>query len=258
MFKKLLILFLLLLPLQYLTNPAKAALTADEVADKVFHRDAGDDFQMQGIMELISKTGHTRVREYISLGKDDGQSKKVLIRFTSPADIADTGFLVLEDTKKDITQQHLYLPALQRTRRIVSSQMNRSFVNSDYSYEDMQRHPLKEWTYQLDQNSVLDGHSCYVLISIPKPETETQYTKIVSWIDQNSFVTLKSEMWNKKDQLFKTYTVEKLDTIQGIATELLVIMENHQDDHKTRLTTKRIIYNKGLPDRLFTTRALEK
>ena len=239
-------------------TPAQAKLTADDVAAKVFHRNVGEDMQLQGTMELISKNGHIRTREFISLRKDGNKSRKVLIRFLSPADIKDTGFLVLENTANNKTQQHLYLPALQRTRRIVSSQMSRSFVNSDYSYEDMQRHPLSEWNYQLDKETTLNGQKCYLLISNAKTGTNTQYSKIISWVDKNTYIPLKSEMYDKNHKLLKTYNVVKTDVIQGIPTELIVVMENHSDQHKTRLTTLKIAYNNNLADRFFTTRALEK
>ena len=242
----------------YFPPAAFSELTADEVAYQVFHRDIGQDMQLQGEMELISSNGHIRSRKYISLRKDSKDSRKVMIRFLSPADIKNTGFLVLEDTNSSTTQQHLYLPALQRTRRIVSSQMSRSFVNSDYSYEDMQRHPLLEWTYKLEQKTILKGHHCYLLISIPKSKTKTQYSKITSWIDMQTYMPLKTEMVDKKGQLIKTYSVEKFETIQGIATETLVTMTSHQDQHKTRLATIKIVYNKNLSDQYFTTRALEK
>src|SRR6056297_216823 len=69
--------------------------TARELAEQVYHRDVGDDMQLQGTMTLISKKGHERVRQYYTLRLDQGDLRRVLIRFTAPADIAGTGFLVL-------------------------------------------------------------------------------------------------------------------------------------------------------------------
>ncbi len=232
-------------------------LTAEQVAHNVYHRDVGQDLQMVGSMDLISKSGHVRHREMMTQRLDTASERRVLIRFTAPADIRDTAFLVIEDTDDNTTQQHLYLPALKRTRRIVSAQQGRSFVNSDFTYEDMQRHPVAEWEYVLkDPESVL-GHDCYVLVSTPKSGTETQYSKIVSWIEKEHFLPLRTCFWDEKGEQTKTYTVEKVDIIEGIATEMSVLMEDHADQHQTRLTTYRVQYNTGLPARLLTTRALE-
>jgi len=232
-------------------------LSANEIASKVYHREVGTDMQMTGRMELISENGYVREREMITLRLDTPDERRVLIRFTAPADIRDTAFLVIENTEDHSTRQHLYLPALKRVRRIVASQQGRSFVNSDFTYEDMQRHPLDEWEYRLKPSAAVSGQECYVLVSTPVSATETQYGKIVSWVDKRHFLPLRTHFWNTNGEHVKTYTVEKVELIQGIATEMVVVMEDHEDKHKTRLTTEQVRYNSGLPQRMFTIRALE-
>lgn len=240
------------------STECKDELEAREVAQNVYHREVGRDMQALGSMELISESGHVRERQMTTLRKDTDSERRVLIRFTSPADIENTAFLVIEDTTDNTTRQHLYLPALKRTRRIVSAQQGRSFVNSDFTYEDMQRHPVEEWNYELKDSETLHGYPCYVLVSTPKPDTDTQYQKIVSWIEKEHFIPLRTEFWNKQGDPFKTYRVEDFSIIDGIATEMKVVMEDHSDQHMTRIVTDKVRYNAGLPDRFFTTRALGK
>lgn len=259
-FSLLSILLLLLPVLSVAAVPAPqkiTCLTPEEVARNVYHRDIGQDMRMTGTMELISKSGHLRRRELITYRKDTPTQRMVLIRFTAPADIDGTAFLVIEDTTDNTTRQHLYLPALKRTRRIVSAQQGRSFVNSDFTYEDMQRHPVEEWNYHLEEPQLVLGRKCYELHSSPRTGTDTQYQKVVSWIDMDTFAPLKIKFWNAKGEQFKTYTVQKFEIIDGITTELVTLMENHSDQHKTRMSTTAIEYNRGLPDYLFTQRALE-
>jgi len=241
-----------------LTSPQESTpLTPEEVARNVYSRDIGQDMRMTGTMELVSKSGHIRKRELTTYRKDTPAERQVLIRFTAPADIDGTAFWVIEDTADSTTRQQLYLPALKRTRRIVAAQQGRSFVNSDFTYEDMQRHPVEEWIYHLEEPQLVLGRECYELHSIPRPGTDTQYEKVVSWIDMATFTPLKIKFWGLKGEQYKTYTVQKFEIIDGIATELETLMENYRDQHKTRLKTLTIEYNSGLPDYLFTKRALE-
>ena len=256
MHKIITIIFLLLLGHTLAT--ASEQLTPQQVAQKVYDRYIGDDMQMRGRMDLISKKGHVRTREFLSLSKDSDTERKQLIRFTAPADISGTGFLTLEKKKNNKTDQHLYLPALKRTRRIVASQKGRSFVNSDFTYEDMQRHPVENWDYHLDSPEKLSGSNCYVLISTPKPDTKTQYSKMMTWVEMEHFMPLKTVSWNKKGERFKIYSVNKFDIIDNIATATDVFMEDLLSEHKTRLKTQEIIYNSNLKDSLFTIRALER
>lgn len=237
---------------------ASPKMNADQLAQIVYDRYLGDDMQLKGVMELISKNDHIRSREFISLRKDKGDNRMQLIRFTSPEDIKGTGFLTLEEEDSSKTEQHLYLPALKRTRRIVSSQKGRSFVNSDFTYEDMHRHPVNEWEYNIEGEERILDRACYVLTSTPKSNTETQYSKTTSWIDKEHFITLQTVFWDKKERMAKKYSVKSFEIINQIATETNVQMEDLLSEHKTRLKTLAITYNSGLKDSLFTKRSLER
>ena len=257
MYKHLLIVLTALLLLAS-SSLAAEPLSPAQIAQLTYDRYVGDDMQMHGTMELISKSGHVRSREFISLRKDDNVERKQLIRFTAPADINGTAFLTIESNGSSNTEQHLYLPALKRTRRIVASQKGRSFVNSDFTYEDMQRHPVEEWAYALDGTETIAGHACYILISTPKPGTDSKYGKVVSWIEKENFIPLKTYFFDNKGQHNKSYFVNSFKVIDNIATETEVLMEDLLSGHKTRLKTLEIKYNSGLQDSLFTTRALER
>lgn len=249
-----LLIFLFFIPNGY----GSATITPEQLAQKVYDRYVGDDMQVKGTMELISKKGHFRSRDFISARKDKGEERMQLIRFTSPADIRGTAFLTIEQEGSSKTEQHLYLPALKRTRRIVASQQGRSFVNSDFTYEDMQRHPVDDWTYQIEGEENILGRTCYILTSIPKPETDTQYSKVTSWIDKEHLIVLKTLFWDDKNRQSKNYRVNTFEIVDGIATETNVLMTDLQSSHQTRLTTQKIVYNSGLDDSLFTKRAMEK
>jgi hypothetical protein len=240
------------------TSLATDSLSPVQVAQLTYDRYLGDDMQMRGTMELISKKGHVRTREYISQRKDSEENRSQLIRFTAPADIDGTAFLTIEKDLSTNTEQHLYLPALKRTRRIVASQKGRSFVNSDFTYEDMQRHSVEAWDYQLDGEEVVLGKDCYILVSTPKASTDTQYGKTIAWIEKGNFIPLKTVFWDKKGQQSKLYQVVSFEMIDQVATETEVLMEDLGSGHMTRLKVLAIEYNNGLKDSLFTARALER
>lgn len=240
------------------TTASASNISADDVAYRVYHRDIGNDMQMTGTMELISSGGQKRVREYLSMRLDTPDERKVLIRFTSPADIAGTAFLVREDLATNTTEQHLYLPALKRTRRIVASQQGRNFVNTDFTFEDMQRQPLDNWHYQLDPPAEYQGRPCHTLISTPQPGTDSQYSRIVSLIDMQTFMPLQIDFFDNRERHSKTYRVLAVALIDEIATEMEASMEDLRSGHSTRLVTHQIRYNNDLQEHLFTTRALEQ
>ena len=137
-----------------------------ELAQLVHDRYVGDDSVSGQTMELIPAAGQKRVRQLnVSVLEKNG-ARSTLLRFTSPADIEGTGFLAIEDGQGE-TAQFLYLPALNRTRRIVAGQKGRSFVNTDFTYEDMERRPVDDSDHVLVGDESLNNVQCWIMESRP-------------------------------------------------------------------------------------------
>jgi hypothetical protein len=220
-------------------------LNAEKIAYNSFHRDRGDNSVSSSQMVLVDEQGKKRVRNFSLKRYVENKLEHQLIRFLSPADIEGTGFLAIEKKGYE-TDQFLYLPALRRTRRIVSSQKDQRFVNSDFTYEDMERHPLEDYEYTLQGDAKVNNIDCYILLSRPRPETKSQYSKTISLIHKESFTPVLIKFFNKKDQHVKTYKVLKFNKIQGIWTEMTVSMEDTVKNHKTYINTEKITYNTDL------------
>lgn len=236
---------------------AIAQPTGEELARSVHDRDVGEDMTSHQIMELIPAKGQPRVRELDIAGADRDGLRKSLLRFTAPADIQGTGFLTLEDGQGD-TEQFLYLPALKRTRRIVAGQKSRSFVNTDFTFEDMERRPVEDSEHVITGEDSLNGVACWILESRPKPASESQYAMIRAWVAKEMLLPLKVDFFTDGKEPVKRYTVLQLENIQNIWTETKVSMEDLESGHRTVLETKNIKYNTGIQDSVFTQQALEQ
>ncbi len=229
---------------------------AREIAQRIFHRDVGRDSVAEAEMVLISASGHERVRRFRAFVKTDDPVRRALIRFLSPADIEGTGFLTIEKAGGD-TEQFLYLPALKRARRIASSQKSMSFVNSDFTYEDMERRPVDDSQHRLAGEETINGVPCWVLESTPTESRPSQYGLVRTWAAKESAVPLRTHYFDKKGTLIKTYEVRSLAKIQDIWTEMEVVMHQLKDEHQTVIKTLSVRYNTGLGDDAFSVRALE-
>ena len=228
------------------------------LARQVFDRERGQTTRSQSTMVLVNKQNKKRTRLFSSLRISQGGLESTLIRFTSPADIDGTGFLTIEKQGYE-TDQFLFLPALsRRTRRIVSSQKHQRFVNSDFTYEDMERHPVEDYTYKITGEKQYQGLACWVLETRPKPGTQSQYTLTESLIAKQSLVPVFIRFFDKKNGLIKTYAVLKLDRIDNIWTESIVLMENKIKQHKTYLKINQIEYNRPIPADQVSKAALEQ
>jgi hypothetical protein len=233
-----------------------AVMDALTLAKKVYERDDGADSSAEMEMILIDKRGNERLRSLVTANKDFGTLTKRYTRFTSPASIDGTGFLSWEKEDGD-DDQFLYLPALRRVRRIVAKQKTNRFVNSDYTYEDQQRRKVDMDDHKILGSETYEGYECWILESIPKETSNSQYGKRVSWIAKDIYVTLKTEFYDKKNRLTKVYTVRELKNIDGIWTNMRYEMHDLERKHRTLMKTFAIQYNRGIPDQIFARQYLE-
>jgi len=222
------------------------------LAKKVYDRDVGKDSQAKVQMLLIDKNGKKSFRTLEVFIKDYGDSSKIYTRFTSPANIEGTAFLTWDNEGAE-DDQFLYLPALQRVRRIVSSQKSNQFVNTDYTYEDLQSREVEKDLHTILREEPYQNYDCWVLESTPKDENDdTQYGKRISWVTKDGYLPVNIEFYNKNNKLIKTLSANKIKRIDGIWTIMESEMQDLERDHRTLMRTNEITYNTGIPDRVFT------
>lgn len=211
-------------------------------------------FKVEMILE--DKHGSKRKRQLITYSKDYGELIKTYLKFTEPADIRGTRFLSWENKDADDTQ-YLYLPALGKARRIVSSQKNVRFVNTDYTYEDMQRRHPDEDEHRFLGHDYYDGYHCFIIESTPK-EGNSQYGKRIFWIDKEHFVILRIKFFDKKGAECKEFYVAKLEDINGVWTQLETTMRDLNESHTTYMNVLEAKYNMEIDDALFSLQSLSK
>lgn len=212
-------------------------------------------------LTIHSKKGSDRIREVIMKSKDYGDVSKEVIVFTTPKDVAGTGYLMFdyEDENKD-SDNWLYLPAMKKTRRIASSgsESEGSFMGTDFTYQDMGDRSLNKYDYNLLGEETVDGELCYKVECISKAHTEKD-PRYISYIGKADYILRKCEFYDRQDQLHRVLTCSDFTTIDGYKTAQKMKMENVQSGTWSLIETKNIVYNADdMDDSLFTVAALEK
>ncbi|MBO4639038.1 MAG: outer membrane lipoprotein-sorting protein [Treponema sp.] len=216
-------------------------------------------------LTIHSKKGSDRIREVIMKSKDYGEVEKSIIVFTTPKDVAGTGYLMFnyaEDAKgnKKDADNWLYLPAMKKTRRIASSgsESEGSFMGTDFTYQDMGERSLNDYDYKLLGEESVDGVTCYKIECISKKHTEKD-PRYISYIGKADYILRKCEFYDRQDQLHRVLTCSDFTTIKGFTTAQKMKMENVQSGTWSLIETKNIVYNaENIDDSLFTVAALEK
>lgn len=242
-----------------------SAMQAETIMEKNFVANRFDDSTSNATFQLINKNGDRRVRETFGATKmqDNALDTKRVTRFLSPSDIKNTVTLLVEHSTGD-DDMWIYLPALKKTRRLTSSNKNESFVGTDLSYGDVIGHKVSDWTHKVVGTETVGGKQCTVVESLPKDAKvaeQSGYSKRVGWIDNESFLAMKTEFYDANKQLLKVSTLANIVNVDAAKQRwqpMHMEVQNMQTGHKTVIDWKEFKANQGVKSEYFTPRYLEK
>ena len=222
---------------------------------------------VQGVseMRIIDEKGRERIRKISQVTKlyDNGNTEKKLIRFMAPADVKGTGLLTYDYKDKD-DDLWLYMPALRKTRRIVSTEKAKNFMGSEFTYSDMTPPSLDDFDFKNLGEEEFNGTLCYKIEWIPKDEDiseENGYSRRITFFGKNDFVIRKAVYYDLDGELYKemiVHEIKEIDTVNHKYRAKHLEMVNLQNDRRSILFNEQLEFNPAIQDDYFTTRYLER
>jgi len=249
----------------FVFNLSAWGLTGYDIMKKVSDRNTGDTTKSGLTMILIDKKKNQRKRQLLIWTVATNEVSKSLMIFESPPDMKGTGFLnINQKTGAKENKQWLYLPALQKVKRIASGDRGGSFLGSDFSYSDMGRSELDDFTYKLLKEQKVEGYETYKVEAIPKNDDvqkEFGYLKSISWVIKDVWLIVKATNYLIKKERTKRMIAKNIKELNGIWTIYDLQMTSYRGkkrQHSTILHIDKIEYNVPINDILFTERQLLK
>ena len=250
----LLVLALILSPFGVEMGLAKE-LTADEIIAHVDLTMGSDSKIMTQEMTLVSASGASRTREIQLQNKRTANQDFMLVRFLAPTDVRGTGLLMTDD------DTWLYLPALGRSRRIAGHAKKGDFMGSDLSFDDMEQLGMtgfgSTFAPTLLRSEVFQDTDTYVVELAPL-DSDSDYSKLVMWVDQARFLPRKIEYVDTDGKLLKVLHNQGIQEVDGRWVASAMEMENVQLGTKTILKVSDVKFDVELSDSSFTVRSLER
>lgn len=236
-------------------------LTALEIMIKNDQQSISNDEYFKITMSLINKRGNKRERQLEQLTMtDEKNNRSSLIKFLSPADIKGTGFLSIEHSGRD-DDQWLYLPAFNKTRRISPANESDYFVGTDFTFEDLNREDLEDFTYSFLPDAEVDGVACYHILALPNSEKkikESGYSKRDLFIRKDDFILAGATFYDKSGEKHKEYSAGNIKKTGNKWRAFRMEMNNLKNAHKTILVYDEIILDQGIDKEIFTERYLKR
>ena len=199
-----------------------------------------------------------RIREMIRYHKryiDSNYKSKSLLRFIKPDIVKGTGFLIWSN-RSGGNDQWLFLPKLKTAKRIESKAKTQRFMNTEFSYEDLESFNQSDEQYFLKDEGDLNDQHCYIVEVVG--HTQTQYKHRLVWIDSKDWLLRRVEFYDKNNKLMKVLTISEYQSFENFNFSTKLIMRNIQTGSQTVMDVSDIKYNIDLPDSYFTKDSLVK
>lgn len=211
-------------------------------------------------LTITEKSGSERNRTISMTTKSfaDGLEKR-LVRFMEPADVRGTAMLIV-DNRNSADEMWIYLPALKKTRRIVSSEKGKSFMSSEFTNADMTSPTVSDFNYRLLGNTAAEGQ--WTIESIPVNEDKAEeygYSRKVSHISKDKYEVMKMEFYNFDGELFKV--IETKATFQMKDGKYMIknmVASNLKTGRKSEILFNNISEGSKVDDSVFSLQNLQR
>jgi len=206
-------------------------------------------------LSSIDGKGERRLMTGKLFAKRENNLLRAMLKLTAPADVNGAAYLIREGAKAD--EMYVFLPALNRTRRIVGGAGDGPLFGTDMSYADIKQvqNAFNGSDPKIEGREKIDNRPVTVLGIAPTAESGSRYSRIKAWIDDESCVALKVEF-------LEGTTVRKRLSAPGSslakATDYWYVSESTMTDlklgSKTQLKITGVKSGEDLANRYFDSR----
>ena len=133
--------------------------------------------------------------------ENDKYSQKSLVKFLEPNSVRGTGLLswIKDDGSSD---QWFFLPKLKIAKKVKSKEKSKSFMSTDFIYEDLENRSINDDIFRYEGQEIVDQNNCVVISSTPIKDSNYKSKKI--FVDDKIFRIRKVEYFSENLTLEKT------------------------------------------------------
>ncbi|MCO4770116.1 MAG: outer membrane lipoprotein-sorting protein [Deltaproteobacteria bacterium] len=222
-------------------------------------RSQGEEMTVQ--MQLANAAGSTETRTFKMWTRSPvGKPAKTLIRFESPASIARTALLTVTRTGGG-QDNWLYVPALGQTRRVAPQDRSESFVQSDFTIEDLTvTIDAENRVYTVLGQVDCGGRACTQVEDKPANDAaakQSGYGRVVLYIDDERAVVHRVDFYDKSDALLKVLQADGLVQVGDNWRFDRAVVTNVQKGSRTVMTVISRAHGASVDDSIFSASSLD-
>ena len=176
-----------------------------------------------------------------------------LVRISAPAKDEGNG------TLKNGHEMWTYNPKVNRVIKLPPALMSQAWMGSDFSNNDLAKTDsiLNDYTHSLVDTETHEGHTVYVIKSMPKPEAPVVWGMQMIKVRDDD-VMISQEFFDEELVSVKLMTTSEIQMMGGrMFPKIWKMQETGQQDEYTLLHYHALAFRDDLSDKLFTINALK-
>lgn len=211
-------------------------------------------------IESEDRAGGRRSIEARVHWKRFGERARAMIRVDGPREVKGAAYLLIEGAAED--DVYVYMPALKKVRRVTMTTVSNQLWGTDFSHEDMKHIQGLAERGQSErlEDALVDERAAFVLQTRPDTADESAYERVLTFVDRDTCLMLRSEFFERGDEPRKVLEADPASITQEgeLWSARAYTMRDRENETTSWLRVLESDTDGDLPDRLFNPSRLGK
>lgn len=234
-----------------------APLSAREVLDRAFALRFEVDLTSVIELDVFNHDGDHRSRRFEATTKRIDGKVHTIGRLIEPDYLRGMTILTIEADGRD-HDSFLYLPSLDRVRRITTAHRGDSVFGTDVTYEDLERQRVESFDVGPLQDTSWNGEPGYLIEAIP--HRKYNYGQVDFVVAQRDLAILEARYFKRTAKSpYRIVTASRPDMIvrDDLILPTRISVRNLDRGTRTDVHLTRLAINPPIDDHLFSIQALQ-
>ncbi len=231
-------------------TPMREVPDVGAMIKRVTTQDGCKDFTAEMRMTSVDQSGKQDRVEFKVQRKYSGDRARTFFTVLSPREETDKAFLAVEQADQ-VTEALTYLAGLRKLSKL-SSDRQLSFRGAKVTVQELLGMELNQYTHTAGERVHENNEELIKVKFKEKPDLYLAFPRIVGYFREKDRQPVRFELYDTRNELQKRVVIEEVEQIENYQTIRSVAIDDLLHQLKLKLETRKIDYDRGLSDKIFT------